>query len=669
MDSYPKLRPRGLRDAVSACLPVSLSPLSIRRIMFDAAVQLGARMNVLSGRDIHKSFRRGTGETVKALDGVSLEAKHGTLTALVGPDGAGKTTLIRLIAGLMKPDAGTVDVLGINATADPQSVQDRIGYMPQRFGLYEDLTVQENLSLYSDLHGLSRDERAERYPKLMSMTALGPFTARLAGRLSGGMKQKLGLACTLVRSPEMLLLDEPTVGVDPLSRRELWEIILQLVHEQGLTVLLSTSYLDEAERCGHAVVMHQGKVLAQGRPDEVSGVASGRTFRADPPAGQTARGLQSQILDDPGIVDAVPEGGRVRFVRTDAASNESVPALKGLSTSPVPAKFEDGFMFLLRRASPQQKVTGAMNLEHTLERRGGEVVVQVRDLVKRFGDFTAVDHVSFEVHEGEIFGLLGPNGAGKTTTFRMLCGLLPATEGELRVAGMDLRTARASARQRIGYVAQKFSLYGQLSVIENLDFSRERVRLARRAQARAHRLGDGAVRSGADETRGERPASRRIQTAPRHGRRAVARAGNIVSRRTDQRRRSAGAARILATDHRARRAGCHGDRDDAFHGGGRVLRPHGHSGRRPRPRSRHSRRSPPPRRAPTRRARADDGRRVHRSRRYVAKEHHHKAGGADAAKSMRRDPAFRPRSDGHGRSSIRRRDRSSAIRAASRSAW
>jgi len=183
-------------------------------------------------------------------------------------------------------------VLDIDVAADPQQVQSRVGYMPQRFGLYDDLTVQENLDLYADLHGVTGEERKTRYPQLMEMTDLGAFKSRLAGNLSGGMKQKLGLACTLVQSPELLLLDEPTVGVDPLSRRELWEIILKLVKEQGLTVLLSTSYLDEAERCGHVVVLHDGKVLAQGPPQEVSKLADGRTFLADPAAGQKARNLQ-----------------------------------------------------------------------------------------------------------------------------------------------------------------------------------------------------------------------------------------------------------------------------------------------------------------------------------------------------------------------------------------
>jgi len=432
---------------------------------------------ILLGRDIKKMFRRDGGEIVHALDGVSLEVEHGTLTALVGPDGAGKTTLIRLAAGLMTADGGELRILGVDVAADPQQVQDRIGYMPQKFGLYEDLSVQENLDLYADLHGVTAEERRERYPRLMEMTALGPFMQRLAGRLSGGMKQKLGLACTLVRAPELLLLDEPTVGVDPLSRRELWNIIRQLVNDQGLTVLLSTSYLDEAERCDRVVVIHQGKVLAQGHPGEVTGLAAGRVFLAEPPTGRKAREFQARLLDHPAVIDAVPEGGRVRFVRaadTEPSAGRDI-SFDDVVATPVPARFEDGFMVLLqqtrsKKTDKEQDRQGDKETRTVSLSSERDAVVQVRNLVRQFGSFVAVDHISFDVQRGEIFGLLGPNGAGKTTTFRMLCGLLPATSGTLRVAGVDLHRARASARQRIGYVAQKFSLYGQLSVAENLEF-------------------------------------------------------------------------------------------------------------------------------------------------------------------------------------------------------
>jgi ABC-2 type transport system ATP-binding protein len=423
---------------------------------------------VVIGQEVRKAFPA-TGaqqQAVQALDGVSIEVLSGELTALVGPDGAGKTTLLRVLAGLLVADAGTVRVLDVDPGLEPQRVQDRIGYMPQRFGLYEDLSVQENLDLYADLHGVSAAERSVRYPQLMQMTDLGPFTSRLAGRLSGGMKQKLGLACTLVRAPELLLLDEPTVGVDPLSRRELWEIVRHLVEEEGLTVLVSTSYLDEAERSEHAIVLHQGKVLTHGPPREVSRLAAQRTYIVDPAPGETARRLQARLMDDPAVIDAVPDGGRVRFVCAEEHGSGSRPRPAG---TPLEPHFEDGFMVLLRGVATQEG-TPDIKLAHPVSGESGEVVVQVEDLVRRFGAFTAVDHVSFAVRRGEIFGLLGPNGAGKTTTFRMLCGLLPATGGVLRIAGVDVRRSGAAARQRLGYVAQKFSLYGTLTVMENLEF-------------------------------------------------------------------------------------------------------------------------------------------------------------------------------------------------------
>jgi ABC-2 type transport system ATP-binding protein len=432
---------------------------------------------VVRGRDITKHFRRAGGEIVHALDGVSLEITPGSLAALVGPDGAGKTTLLRLAAGLLVPNGGSLQVLGIDVARDPQAVQSRIAYMPQRFGLYEDLTVRENLDLYADLRGVANEERRTTYPRLMEMTALGPFTRRLAGDLSGGMKQKLGLACTLVRSPELLLLDEPTVGVDPLSRRELWEILRHLISDQHLTVLLSTSYLDEAQWCNSVLVMHEGRVLAQGAPKDVSALADGRSYLAEPPTGEKARDLQARLLGDAAVVDAVPEGGLVRVVYAGLVEPDAapVPGLEGIPITPTPPRFEDGFMILLGRVASQRpgatQITADEPAPVPAQKRGGtEAEVEVHDLVRQFGTFTAVDHVSFDVQRGEIFGLLGPNGAGKTTTFRMLCGLLAATAGTLRVAGVDVRSGGASARRRIGYVAQKFSLYAQLSVTENLDF-------------------------------------------------------------------------------------------------------------------------------------------------------------------------------------------------------
>jgi len=445
--------------------------------------------SVVRAEGLTRRFTGPDGRPLVALDRVSLSVTQGQLTALVGPDGAGKTTLMRMMAGLLAPDEGSLHVLGLDVTRNAQEVQDRISYMPQRFGLYEDLSVQENLDLYADLHGVPQAVRRERFARLMAMTDLARFTARPAGKLSGGMKQKLGLACTLVRSPELLLLDEPSVGVDPLSRRDLWEILLQLVRDEQLSVVVSTAYMDEAERCTHVHVMNAGHVLANGTPQALAQRAQGLTFVATPPVGMAARMLQARLLDAVStVVDAVPRGGQVRFIRRPDVDEAALrPLLEDVEVHPRPAELEDAFMLMLRQhaeaaggrsssegppaAGADRTLHGQRNDEPTAPVADhAEPVIVVRDLVRRFGDFTAVASTSFEVRRGEIFGLLGPNGAGKTTTFRMLCGLLPATSGSLQVAGANLRVAPARARARIGYVAQKFSLYATLTVRENLAF-------------------------------------------------------------------------------------------------------------------------------------------------------------------------------------------------------
>jgi len=434
------------------------------------AVMAPASSPALRLDGVSKSFRRETGESVLALDNISFSVEQGGLAALVGPDGAGKTTLIRLLTGLVRPDHGKISVLGMDAADDPQAIQSRISYMPQQFGLYDDLSVRENLDLYADLHGVTADDKRTQYGRLMEMTGLGPFQKRLAGKLSGGMKQKLGLACTLVRSPELLLLDEPTVGVDPLSRRELWEIIRKLVKE-GMTVLISSSFLDEADACEHVLVLNEGKKLAEGPPAAVSGLALGRTFLAQPPAGMKPRDFQGRLLAEPDVVDAVPESGQVRLVSQAALGRPGTVMFGGVAAHPTAARFEDGFMVLLQKTGgAKPSPPEVLPPEEHLAGSRDDSVVEVHDLERRFGTFVAVDHASFNVKRGEIFGLLGPNGAGKTTTFRMLCGLLPPSGGMLTVAGVDVRRASASARQHLGYVAQKFSLYGQLSVGENLAF-------------------------------------------------------------------------------------------------------------------------------------------------------------------------------------------------------
>ena len=255
---------------------------------------------------------RGPGGVVTALNDLTATVKPRQVTGLIGPDAAGKTTLMRLAAGLLAPDKGRILVLGMDVAKQSLQVQADIGYMPQRFGLYEDLTVRQNLDLYADLQGVTHESRPRRFEQLMRLANLTPFMNRLAGKLSGGMKQKLGLACTLVRPPRLLLLDEPTVGVDPLSRRELWEIIYHLV-EDGASILLSTAYLDEAERCAEVLLLHQGTLLGQGPPAEFTGRMKGRCYTLSVPGGNK-RALQERISRSPAVLDAVIQGSRVRLV-------------------------------------------------------------------------------------------------------------------------------------------------------------------------------------------------------------------------------------------------------------------------------------------------------------------------------------------------------------------
>jgi len=421
---------------------------------------------------VSKTFLTGD-LSVRALQSVDISIQVGKVTGLIGPDGAGKTTLMRLAAGLLRPDEGSIHALDINVVEQPLEVQSLVGYMPQRFGLYEDLSVQENLDLYADLQGVAKAERSARYQELMHMTGLAPFTRRLAGRLSGGMKQKLGLACTLVRPPPLLLLDEPTVGVDPVSRRELWSIVYRQVKELGMSVLLSTAYLDEAARCHEVILMHEGKRLGQGSPESFSEPMRGRTFRVTA-SGLGKRTLQTRLSAVPGIVDAIIEGEQVRVV----TATPGLPDLSAVSadsdalhTQPADPIFEDAFITRLKgdQASDRTPLVSESR-QAAIAISENDAVIEVRDLQRRFGDFYAVKGVSFSVQRGEIFGLLGANGAGKSTTFRMLCGLLPVSAGEVHVAGLDLRHAAARVRGRLGYMAQRFSLYVDLSVRQNLRF-------------------------------------------------------------------------------------------------------------------------------------------------------------------------------------------------------
>jgi ABC-2 type transport system ATP-binding protein len=406
-----------------------------------------------------------------ALAGLTTGVPTGEVTGLVGPDGAGKTTLLRLAAGLLRATEGQISVLGSDPLRAGSEMRSVVGYMPQRFGLYEDLTVQENLDLYADLRDITGAERSSRFARLLEFTGLAPFTARPAGKLSGGMKQKLGLACVLLGRPRLLLLDEPSVGVDPISRRELWQMVNALATE-GLTIVWSTSYLDEAERCKYVVLLNGGRILFAGDPNALANRVVGRSVQI---AGieHNRRAVLERALRAPEVIDGVIQGSRVRLVLRAA---NTLPALDALNAGPaarievVPPRLEDAFVDILGGGPGGHSPLAERMRPVTIDGDRAASVIEAEGLTKTFGSFTAAKDITFRVPQGEIFGLLGPNGAGKSTTFKMLCGLLIPTRGRARVLGIDLRQHASQARQCLGYMAQKFSLYGSLTVAQNLRF-------------------------------------------------------------------------------------------------------------------------------------------------------------------------------------------------------
>ena len=413
-------------------------------------------------RDLCKRF----GE-LDALKNLSATIQGGRLTGLVGPDGAGKTTLMRMLAGLMAPSSGSLEVAGHDPAVEAEAVHRVTGYMPQRFGLYEDLAVAENLRLYAGLRGLGKQEAEAVFPRLLDFTGLAPFAKRLAGRLSGGMKQKLGLACALMARPKVLLLDEPSVGVDPVSRRELWAMVQEMAGE-GMAVVWATAYLDEAERCDEVLLLKEGEVAYNGPPGELTERLQGRSQLVSGLAGNR-REFLTQALDLPAVRDGVIQGGSVRLVLAPGEGPQAIAPLVQAAqgrVTPTPPRFEDAFIDLLG-GNPSGR--SAIAEQMTPFPAANQVMVECRRLTKRFGAFTATDRISFAVGQGEIFGLLGPNGAGKSTTFRMLCGLLRPTAGQAEVAGLVLRGSGSQAKLQLGYMAQKFSLYGSISVRQNLE--------------------------------------------------------------------------------------------------------------------------------------------------------------------------------------------------------
>ncbi|GAB6182343.1 ATP-binding cassette domain-containing protein [Thermodesulfovibrio hydrogeniphilus] len=350
---------------------------------------------VIKVENLSKSYKK-----VKAVKGVSFSINKGEVFGLIGPDGAGKTSIIQILAGVLKADEGKAFVNGIDVTKEPEKVKAFIGYMPQGLGLnlYDSLSIEENIEFFKDLRLIPEEIFEKNKNTLLEITRLSPFLKRQAKALSGGMRQKLALVCTLLHLPDIILLDEPTTGVDPLSRQDFWNIIHSLVRERKVTVLLTTSYMDEAERCHRVALMHEGRILLEGKPDEL------------------------------GSLDEL-------FIKEVSGVSEIKP-LKSLFVS-----------VKTKEQSP---------------------AVICENVTKQFGKFKAVDSVNLVVKKGEILGLLGPNGAGKTTLIKMMCGLLEPTDGKISIAGYDVKKQRDKVWSIIGYMSQKFSLYRDLTVFENM---------------------------------------------------------------------------------------------------------------------------------------------------------------------------------------------------------
>ena len=419
--------------------------------------------DIVQVRNLEKCFN---GKPV--LRNLSFTIPAGRITGVVGPDGAGKTTLMRLLAGLVDADSGEIAVNGTECRSGEKRPGGFIGYMPQKFGLYEDLTVLENLRLYSDLLGVERSREKLLFEEMLSFTGLGDFTGRLAGNLSGGMKQKLGLACALLGTPRLLLLDEPGVGVDPISRRELWRMVRSLMGT-GMTVLWSTSYLDEAENCEKVLLLEEGRMLFDGVPSDLTDRLTGRVWLLNDFQGSRRRVLQ-QVLRENGIVDGVIQGRGIRLVSAKGMKREQVASIAAEHSGRIESirpRFEDAFVDI---SGGGPGGDSALAERMTKLDADGSIVVEADALTKKYGSFVAADAISFRIRRGEIFGLLGPNGAGKSTTFKMMCGLLRPTSGTGKIAGVDLRKSASAARRHLGYMAQKFSMYDGLSLYQNMKF-------------------------------------------------------------------------------------------------------------------------------------------------------------------------------------------------------
>ncbi|HET7696222.1 MAG TPA: ATP-binding cassette domain-containing protein [Vicinamibacterales bacterium] len=451
--------------------------------------------SILEVRDLRRRYGRLA--PVEAVRGVSFTARRGEIFGLIGPDGAGKTSIIQMLAGVLRPHGGAASVEGLDVVRAGEAVKRRIGYMPQGLGsnLYDSLTVHENIEFFRDLRKLPDDVYRRNRAELLAATRLAPFLDRRAANLSGGMRQKLALICTLIHLPDILLLDEPTTGVDPISRQEFWQIIGRLVEIRRATVLVSTSYMDEAERCHRIALLYAGAIVAEGTPEDVRRRARGHFVRLAAVPQATALRLLRERRD----VQSTEVFGDELHVNFHGELRDIERALLGggVTLGEVALQepgLEDVFLQLLS-VQPTEPSPAGISMRRDAERerplvdpgmpptdRGG-VPVQCRAVTRRFGAFTAVEAVNLAVRRGEIFGLLGPNGAGKTTLIKMMCGLLEPGAGSIEIGGIDVRSERERVWTAIGYMSQRFSLYQDLTVNQNLQLYADLYGLQRSAYA------------------------------------------------------------------------------------------------------------------------------------------------------------------------------------------
>ena len=413
-----------------------------------------------------------------AVDGASLNINKGEVFGLIGPDGAGKSTLMKAVAGILKFDKGIVRVFGINVDSEKsaEKIKSHLGFMPQGLGLnlYPELSIEENINFFAHLRSVPKDRLFKWGEQLLDMTRLKPFKNRRVKNLSGGMKQKLGLICTLIHEPELLILDEPTTGVDPVSRKDFWEILAHLLGEKNVTALISTAYLDEAMRFNHLALMFNGKVIARGKPNEIMNSVKGSSVKvlADP---QTkTMDILSKLLQKPEVT-----GNYIKVFVEDKDFKQAIVQVNdilkknGIKIDDICAEepgLEDIFIALLQKRHsdlPASHRFSHSSIHLPAHSPPNKAAIEAKGLTKYFGKFCAVDNASFSVQKGKIFGLLGPNGAGKTTLIKMLCGIIPPTGGNATVAGVDIHHIK-DVKKRIGYMSQIFSLYRDLTVTENI---------------------------------------------------------------------------------------------------------------------------------------------------------------------------------------------------------